>query len=156
MSNTKTNTKKSTVNNATKTNATIDFKSFLTDVNTVNANGELLYGYKNNVQLALAKCGIMVNANSSKYVPTDAYVRFKNNAQFQLQYSAKKNQFVGFNIRLCATAHIEKFKKWFAHFDRCNDNARIYKTEFIALDSFNDVINELMNLPKFDRDTEKI
>lgn len=145
-----------TVDNVTKSNATLDFTVFLTDINTVNANGELLYGYKNNVQLSLAKCGIMVNANSSKYVPTDAYVRFKNNSQFQLQYSAKQNKFVGFNIRLCATAHIDRFKKWFAHFDRCNDNARIYKTEFIALDNFNAVINELITLPKFDRDTEKI
>lgn len=156
MSTTKKLTKTATVNNATKTNVTIDFQSFVNDVNNVNDNNELLFGYKNNVQFALAKCGVMVNANSTKYVPTDAYVRFKNNAQFQLQYSAKKNQFVGFNIRLCATAHIEKFKKWFSHFDRCNDNARIYKTEFIALDKFSDVINELMLLPKFDRDTEKI
>lgn len=142
---------KSTANNA-KVNATIDFTSFLNDVNALDDNGCLVYGYKNNVQLALAKCGIMVNANSASYVPTDSYVRFKNNAQFQLQYSKSKNQFVGFNIRLCANEHVKMFSKWFKSFKPCVDNQRILKSEFISLDNFSDVINLLVTLPKYNRD----
>ena len=76
-----------TVNeNEVKTN--IDFTDFIAHINDVDNNNVLLYSRKNNVQFALAKCGVMVNGNSEKSVPTDAYIRFKNNTQFQLQYSA--------------------------------------------------------------------
>lgn len=154
----KTTTTKTATANNTKTNEVvkIDFTDYVNHINDLNSDNELICGYKNHNQIALAKCGLMVNANSSSYVPNDTYVRLKNNAQFQLQYSKKSNKFVGFNIRLCAKNHIEKFKKWFTCFDSCNDNQRIIKTEFISLDFFNDVINELIQLPKFNRDVEQI
>lgn len=160
MSTTKKTIKNATVNNATDNNATentaLNFSEYLNHINDLNSDNELVCGYKNHNQIQLAKCGLMVNANSSGYVPTDAYVRLKNNAQFQLQYSKKSNKFVGFNIRLCAKSHITKFEKWFKCFDSCNDNQRIIKTEFIPLDSFNDVINELIKLPKYNRDVEML
>lgn len=140
------------VNNATKSNKLIDFTLFLNDINSVNEYNELVYGTKNNMQLALAKCGVMVNANSNNYVPRDAYVRFKNNTQFQLQYSASKNKFVGFNIRLCNTEHEKLFSKWFTNaFKTCNDNQRILVSDFIPLDNFNEVINKLITLEKYNR-----
>lgn len=140
--------------NATKTNATINFTPFIENINALDENGNLVYGVKNNVQRELAKIGVMVNANSDKCVPRDAYVRFKNNAQYQLQYSAKNNRFVGFNIRLCTNEHISLFNKWLndTDFNTCNDNQRILVSKFLPLEYFNDVVNILMNLPKYDRD----
>ena len=140
-----------TVNeNEVKTN--IDFTDFIAHINDVDNNNVLLYSRKNNVQFALAKCGVMVNGNSEKSVPTDAYIRFKNNTQFQLQYSAKQNKFVGFNIRICCIDHEKMFSKWFDEkFDTCNDNQRILKSKYIDLKHFNDVVNVLINLPTYNR-----
>ena len=140
-----------TVNeNEVKTN--IDFTSFIKHINDVDENNVLKFSRKNNVQFALAQCGVMVNGNSEKSVPTDAYIRFKNNTQFQLQYSAKQNKFVGFNIRLCNTEHETLFKKWFDEkFDTCTDNQRILKSKYIDLKHFNDVVNVLINLPTYNR-----
>ena len=153
MSTTKKTTNNATTNNANTENKKIDVTKYLNHMNDVNEFGELINGYKNGHQLSLVTyCGILVNAKSSQYRPSDAYVRFNNNTQFQLQYSDKSKTFIGFNIRLCAKSHVEKFTKWFKKFDKCNDNARIIKTEYIPFDHFSDVINELINLPTFDRD----
>lgn len=149
-----------TKNENIKTNATtknevvtINFTSFIETINALDENNELINGRKNNVQYALAKCGVMVNANSDKYVPTDAYVRFKNNAQFQLQYSKKLNQFVGFNIRLCNHEHEQYFvDKYGLVFTDCSDNQRICKSDFVhGFEKFNDIINDIISLPTCNR-----
>ena len=92
------------------------------------------------------------NGLHSFILKIDAYIRFKNNTQFQLQYSAKQNKFVGFNIRICCIDHEKMFSKWFDEkFDTCNDNQRILKSKYIDLKHFNDVVNVLINLPTYNR-----
>lgn len=142
---------KSIKTNETKTNAVYNFNEYLKHINDVDSKKQLINGTKNNHQMSLLKyANVVVNANSDDYKPIDAYVRFKNNTQIQLQYSKSKNQFVGFNIRICCSEHEKLFAKWFDEkFDSCSDNQRILKSKYIPFDNFNDIVNVLIGLPKY-------
>lgn len=143
--------------NIAKINNTLkyDFTKYIAHVNDkIENTDDLQNGVKNNHTFNfISYTHVNAHAKSSEYKPHDAYLRFDNNTEMWLQFNEKQNIFDGYIIYICCNDHEKLFNNII--FDKCNDGARISKSKKLNFETFNETMNILVTLPKFDRNKQK-